>query len=450
MFAWLLNIAYLLFLLLVSPLLIYRMVKQGKYRTGWSEKLSGNLPQRDTGSPAIWFHAVSVGEVLALQKLVSEFATLHPDVEIVITTTTPTGLSVAREKYPDALTCFFPFDFSWAVKNAIDRIQPSAIVLVELELWPNFIRAASDLSIPLALINGRISEKSFRGYSRIRWLMKSLLPRFNALAVQNETYANRLKYLGTPAEKITVTGSVKYDHVATDRDNPRTQELQTSFGFGEENRIVIAGSTQAPEEQYILDAFRELRNEFASLQLVIVPRHQERFEEVARLIEENGFDVIRRTIVRNQQPGALNLNSTSSNNPSTVYLLDTLGELSACWGLAEIAFVGGSLENQRGGQNMIEPAGYGAAVLFGPNTWNFKQAVELLLDGDAARVVVDRDDLRRQLESCLNLPDEAQAMGQRAQLLILAQQGATQRTLGLISELLRVRLTLRGRHHYAA
>ena len=193
---WLLNFAYALLLLALSPVLVYRMLVLGKYRAGWGEKFFGRLPLRTSDAQCIWFHAVSVGEVLQLQTVVRELARSRPNWEIWITTTTHTGLAVAREKFPEQHVSFFPLDFSWAVQNAIQRVRPSAIVLVELELWPNFIRAASAAEIPLALINGRISENSFGGYRRIRFLMQNLLRRFDLLAVQTETYADRLKELG--------------------------------------------------------------------------------------------------------------------------------------------------------------------------------------------------------------------------------------------------------------
>ncbi len=193
---WLLNLAYTLLLAILSPVLAYRVLVLGKYRAGWGEKFLGRLPARKSDAECVWFHAVSVGEVLQLQTVVRELAKSRPGWEIWITTTTHTGLAVAREKFPQQHVSFFPLDFSWAVRSAIRRVRPSAIVLVELELWPNFIRAASEAEIPLALINGRISENSFRGYRRIGFLMRNLLRRFELLAVQSETYAERLKELG--------------------------------------------------------------------------------------------------------------------------------------------------------------------------------------------------------------------------------------------------------------
>jgi 3-deoxy-D-manno-octulosonic-acid transferase len=429
--AWLLDFAYLVFLASVSPILAWRMLARGKYRTGWGEKLLGRVPPRTGERPCLWFHAVSVGEVLQLEPVLAGLRTCLPGVEIVISTTTPTGRSVAETKFPRDRVCYFPLDFSWAVREALRRLRPTAIVLVELELWPNFIQHANRQGIPLALINGRISQRSGQGYARIAPLFGRLLHCFETLAVQNGTYAQRLLTLGAPRNRVHVTGSIKFDRVATDSDNPQTAELRRYFGIGAGERVWIAGSTTAPEESYVLDAYESLRPQFPNLRLLVVPRHQERFEEVAALIRSRHLPLLRRSAPI-KAPGRPSWGFDGGEPP--VLLLDTLGELSACWGLAEIAFVGGSLSN-RGGQNMIEPAGYGAAVLFGPNTWNFRDVVELLLSEGVARVVHDPADLTAAVAEYLADPAFARAQGRRAQELVTRQRGAAARTIKLLANL---------------
>lgn len=432
--AWLLNVAYLLAAAAVAPLMLFRAFVHGKYRKGWGEKLFGNLPARDNpGRPRIWLHAVSVGEVLQLQPLLRELAEVAPHCEFLISTTTATGHAVAREKFPQHRVCYFPLDFSWAVRRAIDRVEPAAIVLVELELWPNFVFAARRRGIPLGLVNGRIGERSFRGYLRLRPLMRRLLAAFQVLAVQTPEYAGRFLRLGAAPDRILVTGSIKFDGLQADRDNPATRALRDAFGLSETDRLFIAGSTQAPEEELALAAYEALREEHPGLRLMLVPRHKERFEEVARLVRERGFPLLRRTDTRRTGPECAADSPPSSVDRSRpaqppVLLLDTLGELSACWGLAEIAFVGGSL-NRRGGQNMMEPAAYGAAVLFGPHTHNFRSVVEMLLADGAARVVRDGGELQGALREYLERPESARSQGARARRLVLAQRGATTRTV---------------------
>jgi 3-deoxy-D-manno-octulosonic-acid transferase len=436
----LLSLAYLLILLLAAPVLLYRRIVRGKYRDGWAEKLLGRLPIPVGSNPRVWFHAVSVGEVLQLETLVAELLRQRPGLDVVVTTTTTTGLAVAKDKFARCHVCYFPLDFSWAVRNAVRRIQPDAVVLVELELWPNFIREVHRRGIPLLLVNGRISEKSFRGYRKLRFLMRPVLQCCQSLAVQSETYAERLRQLGAPPERITVTGSIKFDGVQTNRNNSRTRELCQAFGIVETERVFVAGSTHPPEERIALDAWQQLHREFPDLRLVLVPRHKERFEEVAALVESTGFPLLRRSTLKAEggrrkaeSGGAFHQPSTINHQP--ILLLDTLGELGACWGLADVAFVGGSL-TPRGGQNMIEPAAYGAAVLFGPNTRNFREVVELLLEGNAARVVRRGDELPAAVRELLRDPAAARQLGGNAQRLVLSQQGATRRTVALIAQAL--------------
>lgn len=417
---WILNLAYVALLLAVSPVLLYRRLVHGKYRDGWSEKLWGRLPERDGSRSCLWLHAVSVGEVLQLRPLMKLLTAQRPGWEFVITTTTRTGLDVAKKEFAQHTVCYCPLDFSWAVRNAIARLKPSAIVLVELELWPNLVLTASRLGIPLALINGRVSEKSFRGYCRIRPLVARLLRCFDLLAAQNNEYADRLWSLGAPSERLHLTGSIKFDGVQVDRSNSKTAELRQFFGLRSDEKIFIAGSTQAPEESFALDTWQSLRSEFPNLRLILVPRHKERFEEVATLVTFRGLTLQRR--------------SNPTRTVGDVLLLDTLGELGACWGLADIAFVGGSL-TQRGGQNMLEPAAYGAAVLFGPNTWNFRDIVEQLLARDAARVVRSAEELTATVREFLQHPAAAKELGGRAKAFVATQQGAASRTVDLLLRL---------------
>ena len=450
---WLLNLIYALLLIAVSPWLAFRAATQGKYRAGWREKLGGLVPERKSDAPCIWLHAVSVGEALQLQPVLEMLAARCPGYEFVISTTTTTAFELATKKYSQHRVIYFPLDFTWSVRRALARIRPTEVVLVELELWPNFILAAVARDIPVMLINGRISERSFRGYSRIRPLISRLLQRMSVLAVQNETYAQRLRKLGADPARISVTGSIKFDRVETDRNNPRTTELRRAFGFVETDRIFIAGSTQAPEERLAIETYLALQTQHPDLRLVLVPRHQERFEEVARLVTDTfHLPLIRRSVAvtpsgrgwsASRSPGELDAATpgaslrSSPGHPLTqnatpsIRLLDTLGELAACWGLAEIAFVGGSL-GSRGGQNMIEPSSYGAAVCFGPNTQNFRDVVDLLLQNDAAVVVADGTALQDQVDWCLTHPNEAAACGERARQLVQAQRGATAKTVDCI------------------
>jgi 3-deoxy-D-manno-octulosonic-acid transferase len=432
---WLLDLVYLAVVTVASPVLLYRRLQHGKYRAGWGEKLLGSVPELAPAAERVWFHAVSVGEVLLLRGSVADLRSRQPDVDVVLTTTTSTGYDLARKQYPDLTVCYCPLDFSWAVRRAIGRLKPTALVLAELELWPNLVLAASAAGVRLAIVNGRLSEKSFRGYRKLRPLVAGLLRRFDLIAVQGEDYAARFRALGAPTACVVTTGSVKFDGARGDSGNTETAELRRAFGIADGEAVLIAGSTQHPEEEYALATWQELLPEFPNLRLILVPRHKERFEDVAELVRRSGLPLVRRSGPRPETEGQRSKEKSAIRNPHSaippVLLLDTLGELGACWGLADVAFVGGSLTD-RGGQNMIEPAAYGAAVLFGPNTRNFRDAVALLLSAEAARVVRGPGELTAEVRRFLGDRNLRRAYGKRAQTAVAAHRGATARTTELL------------------
>ena len=422
MWPWLLNFVYVLAALAASPWLVWLAIVKGKYREGFAAKLLGLVPQRQNERPCFWLHAVSVGEVNLLAPLLAEIQRRLPDWECVISTTTMTGYALARQKYADRLVFYAPLDFSWAVAAAVRRIRPDALLLAELELWPNLIRAAGESGAVVGIINGRLSERSFRGYRRLRPLLAPLLQRLDFIAAQTEEYAERFRSLGANPGSVHVNGSLKFDGAQTDRMNPATRRLARLAGFQESDFVFLAGSTQAPEEDLALEAFRRLCGDHPRLRLVLVPRHPDRFEAVARMLDASGLPWQRRS----------ELSTSSPPDPKPrVLLVDAVGELGAWWGTAQIAFVGGSL-GQRGGQNMIEPAGYGAAVSFGPNTRNFRDIVSALLEAGAAEVVRDVQELTAFVRRCLDNPEFASQLGARAQQLVAGNVGATGRTVDLI------------------
>jgi len=433
MLGWLLNLVYLALISVASPWLIYAALRKGKYRQGWSEKFLGRVPIRSGDRPCIWLHAVSVGEIKLLAPLLAELAQRRPDVECVISTTTQTGRDLADKLYPEHTRFYCPLDFTWAVGEAIRRVRPDLLVLCELELWPNLIRSAKRQGTRVAVVNGRLGAKSFRGYRRIRPLVARLLRAIDLVAVQNDEYARRFSNLGAAPDTVRITGSLKFDGAVSDRRNSRTSEARRSAGWPDDAIILLAGSTQAPEEQLALDTFTTLSEKHPRLRLIIVPRHPERFEEVARLLEASGRPWRRRT-------GLVPRNGASHGSLPPVppiLLVDTVGELSAWWGMATIAFVGGSL-GSRGGQNMLEPAAFGAAVCFGPNTWNFRDIVEAMLNRKAAVVIRNEDELTTFVARCLADPHYAEQLGRRAAALVAEGRGATERTVGWLSELLPV------------
>jgi len=493
--SYLLNILYLGLLVIAFPRLLFQSARKGKYREGFAAKFLGRVPRRDSSRPCVWLHAVSVGEMNLLPPLVAALAQCRPDWECVISTTTMTGMALARKKFPGHLVFYCPLDFSWAVRTAMRRIRPDLLVLAETELWPNLIRSAKRSGAKVAIINARLSDHSFRGYRRVRPLVAWLLRQVDLIAVQDETYAERFRQVGAGTETVVVTGSMKYDGAQTDRRNPATERLRRLAGFAAEDVVFLAGSTQEPEEAAALAAFQALKDAWPGLRLVLVPRHPDRFECVARLLDRTGLAWQRRTALPAEQksddieperlrydspghrpgnaegerPFALKGHNDLADIPplqgsqdvdgsdtqgvalgfripalqagpkSRILLVDTIGELGAWWGTAQVAFVGGSL-GRRGGQNMIEPAGYGAAVSFGPNTRNFRDIVATMLAHQAAVVVRDPKELTEFVRRCLAEPDYAAALGTRARALVLSQLGATERTVGRLLPLIEAKV----------
>lgn len=423
--SYLLNLVYLVVLVAASPYLVVQAIRKGKYREGFAEKFLGLVPRRTVQGRCVWLHAVSVGEVNLLAPLLTRIARERPDWQCVLSTTTMTGMALARKKYAGLTTFYCPLDFSWAVRTAMRRVRPDLLVLAELELWPNLIRAAREAGARVVIINGRLSAHSFRGYRWIRPLVRRVLQQIDVVAVQDETYAARFCQLGARSASVQVTGSMKYDGAQTDRQNPATLRLRQLAGLSEEDIVFLAGSTQEPEEAMALDVFRALMRGWPHLRLVLVPRHPDRFDAVARLLEQSGLAWQRRT----------QLDERGGHRRSQILLVDVVGELGAWWGTAQIAFVGGSM-GTRGGQNMIEPAAYGAAVSFGPNTWNFRDVVSLLLERQAAVVVHDQAELMAFVRRTLDDPAWAAALGTRARALVAEQLGATERTLDLLAGIL--------------
>jgi 3-deoxy-D-manno-octulosonic-acid transferase len=429
LFAWLLNVAYLTLLLAATPWIVWSAVRHGKHREGFGAKLLGLAPKRTGDRPCLWLHAVSVGEVNLLTTIIREFAERRPEWEIVVSTTTKTGYDLARRKYADRTVFYCPLDFSWAAANAMRRVRPSMLVLAELELWPNLIAAAKRHGAKVAIVNGRLSDKSFRGYRRVRPLVARVLKRFDVIAAQNPDTVERFVALGTPRELVHSTGSLKFDGAQTDRDNPRTAELKELGRISADDIVLLAGSTQEPEEQYALDILQRLLPEHPRLRLILVPRHPQRFDEVASMLNRSGVVWQRRSALGSSSSRELTARRWS------VLLVDTIGELGAWWGAASIGFVGGSF-GSRGGQNMLEPAAYGVATCFGPNTWNFRDIVSQLLAVDGVRVVNSAAEFEAFVSWALQRPEEAKALGERARQLVQSQQGATRRTVELLCHLI--------------
>ena len=433
---WLLNLIYAALLLLLLPWILWRSFSKGRYRNGWNQKLFGQLPDLaknrternagQTGPKTIWFHAVSVGELQVIRPLVERATKQWPKAKLLITTSTDSGFELAQKLYIQHAVSFAPMDFSWAVSRALDKVQPDMIVLAELELWPNWISLAAKRNIPLVVINGRLSQKSLRGYLRIAPLARSIIQKISWIGAQSDTIRDRFLQLGYDAANIDVVGNIKFDGANHDRLHPevraRAEQLKLTDPM---TRVWLCGSTQAPEEKICLDTFCEIAVRFPSLKLILVPRHSERFDEVAKMVSHTKLAWARRSAMADQ---AIDPNWR-------VFLADSVGELRWWWGLADLGFVGGSF-GSRGGQNMIEPCAYGVATCYGPNTRNFTDIVQILQEAGAATELPNPEALKPWIIRMIEDQPSRSMITQRAVAVTQQHRGATDRTWEKILEIL--------------
>jgi 3-deoxy-D-manno-octulosonic-acid transferase len=425
-----LNAVYLVAFVALLPWVAWRRLSGGRPVAAPWTRFTGSIPpltRCSAGVARIWLHGVSVGEVQLLSVLAAEIRrqadVAGRPVDCVISSSTTTGLDVAAKRFGVDHTFPCPLDFTWAVNRVLDRVRPDLLVLGELELWPNLLACARARGIPIVVANARMSEKSARGYGRIRPLVRHMLGNVSLVIARSQEDADRFTSFTQPGGcDVIVTGSMKFDGVQGDRRAPEVTKLRQLAGFHDDDVVFLAGSTQAPEEQFALDAFSATAAQHPHLRLVIVPRHVERTPEIAAILDRSGLCWQLRS--RLGQPDA----ALPVDPRARVLLVDTTGELGWWWGTAAIAFVGGSLDGKRGGQNMLEPAAYGAAVAFGPHTRNFRDEVRRLLAADAAVVVADGLKLTAFVRRCLLNDGFAAALGRRAAGLVASQRGSTAAT----------------------
>ena len=446
----LIDFVYLLAAAAYSPIVIYRVIRHKRYRTGWAQRF-GRIIRKDRAlKKCIWLHAVSVGEVNAARTIIKELQNRFPDFEIVVSTTTDTGFARANALFGENLQVFyFPFDLSWIMRRAFRKIRPAICLLMEQELWPNFVHFAQQLNVPVVVVNGRISDKGFARYKKVKPIAKMIWQKVTLVLAQTDEYAQRFVTIGTPDEKVIVTGSLKYDTAQiTDRVGG-ADALAAQLNVGDE-RLWVAGATGPGEEKIILDVFTNLtgQQQFNDLRLVIVPRKPERFNEVAELIKETGFELIRYSQLKNLATGKSSIeNRVSSiehrvsrieNRESrieTVILGDTMGDLRKFYSLATVIFVGRSLVSM-GGSDMIEAVALGKCTIFGPHAFNFRQTVDALLKDKGAIMVKDEQELLQAMQKCLSDPDFARKVAENGQQVIRKNKGATAKSIEQIAKFL--------------
>jgi 3-deoxy-D-manno-octulosonic-acid transferase len=424
LYSFLYSVALAVGMVASLPYWLFQMVRHGKYRKGLTERL-GRVPMRlrlpGQQESVIWVHAVSVGEVFAVAGLVEELQRRFPQHRIFISTTTDTGQALARQRFGEASVFYFPMDFAFAVRPYLRALRPEMVVIAETEFWPNVMRLAHASGARIAVVNARISDRSWPRYRRFRGLLRRLLANVDLFLAQTQEDAARLQDIGANPERVRVTGNLKFDIPLPDPP-AIVESLRRSIAAAGAGPVLVCGSTVEGEESLLLKAFENLLVQYPQAVMILAARHPERFGAVAALLERMSVRFCRRSLW--------------DGEPLTggVLLLDTIGELAALYALADIAFVGGSLV-PRGGHNIIEPAQHGVATVVGNHTENFRDIVSLFQSRDAVRIVGPAE-LPLVLLELLANDKERRALGQWAAETMRSQIGATARTADELQELL--------------
>jgi 3-deoxy-D-manno-octulosonic-acid transferase len=403
------------------PLWIWQMLRQGKYRVGFRERL-GRVPERlmpRDQRPCVWVHAVSVGEVMAVTGLVKGLSARFPRHRVIVSTVTDTGQKLARARFGEENVFYFPLDFSFAIRPYLRQLRPELVVIAETEFWPNFLHEARKGGSHIAVVNARISDRSVRGYRRWRFFLRRILLNIDLFLPQTEQDRERLESIGALTQRIRVTGNLKFDTPIPEAP-PIVESLRAAVPPA--GPVLVCGSTVEDEEPLLLRAFENIRASYPDAVMILAPRHPERFDEVAQLLERLNVPFQRRSLW-NGEPFA-----------GGVFLVDSIGELASLYALADIAFVGGSLV-PRGGHNILEPAQHGVPIVVGNHTENFRDIIWLFRQNDAVRIVGPAE-LPLVLMDLLANVEERDGLGKRAADTLKTQTGATERTLQALEKLL--------------
>lgn len=420
-------------LVLSLPFFIIKMLTVKKYREGLSERfgfIGHDKLRRLKGSPVVWFHAISVGETKAALPVLRLFKETHPDMKVVFSTVTMTGNRCAIKECAGLadVVIYFPLDLSWTVRRAINRINPRMLIVVEKEIWPNMILSLSKRAVSVIIVNGTISERSFKRFMRFGFLFREVFSAISYFAARTEEDCERAIKAGVARERAGSVGNIKFDIAQPDSSPERRARLLSSMALSSDDTVIVAGSTHKGEEEMILSAYAALRRRFKTLKLVLAPRHPERFDDVEALIRKTGIAFGRRSnITHGIMTGA------------EIILLDTVGELMNVYSIASIAFVGGSLVRGIGGHNLLEPALHAKPVIYGGHLTTYLGMAELLEANRGGARVEDEASLEAAIERLLSDSALRSRMGEAAKKAVEANRGAARRTMSIIDGLLQRR-----------
>jgi 3-deoxy-D-manno-octulosonic-acid transferase len=417
------NIILAILSVVFAPLACAALLSRKKYRAGFLEKCGLLKPRAGAGRP-IWVHAVSVGEVMAAVPLIKKIKQHFPDVPLVVSTITETGNQTAHRNLKQAdRIIYFPFDYPFIVRRVARAVNPLVFIMLETEIWPNFLRELSRRSIPVLMISGRISERSFRNYKLFSFFFKQVLAQVSRLCMQTAEDAQRIIAIGAQEERVLVGGNIKFDLQVPPITLQEQERLRTDFGFAAGQQVFIAGSTHKGEEEIVLSIFAALRRRFPQAALILAPRHPERFAETEALLRQSGLPYVRRTALK----------SAPFPQGACVVLLDTIGELFKTYSMGTVVFIGGSLVPV-GGHNVLEPAVFGKPVIFGRHMHNFREIARMLCQKQAGIQVAGPEQFTAEALRLFEDPAACEEIGRNAFRVIQENIGAVQRSVAVLED----------------
>ncbi|MFW6035948.1 MAG: 3-deoxy-D-manno-octulosonic acid transferase [Halothermotrichaceae bacterium] len=420
------DVIFILLFIIYLPAFIFKLLK-GKYREGFWQRF-GFIPteklRKLTGKPVIWVHSVSVGETVAASSVVKELKQRYPEYAILFSTVTDTGQRMARKIINEAdVYIYFPLDFSPVLKRVLNKIKPELVVIMESELWPNFVCVSDKIGASVILVNGRISDNSAKKYKYLGPYLSDMIKRIALFCMQSEQDSKYIIGLGADSEKVYNTGNTKLDQDYSNVNNEEKDYYYKQFKLDKTNSILVVGSTHPDEEEQFIKVFSTLRQIFKDIIMIIAPRHIKRSAEIADCYSKAGIKTVLRTEIEQRED-------------EPVIILNTIGELAKIYSIADLVFIGGSLI-EIGGHNILEPAAHGKLVFFGPHMFNFKESTRLLMEQDAAIQVEDLDELIDRLKEFLANPELIREYSEHIKKVIKNNKGASRRTVDLLAEVLR-------------
>ena len=415
------------------PYFFYQCIKNKKYKQGLLERLGffpSEIFRKNKNEKLAWFHAVSVGETVALEILLKKFKARFPNYKILISNITNTGHERAKKVKEADFVFYLPLDIAIITNKVSEKVKPDLFVIIETEIWPNILRSMKNQDAKIALVNGRISDKSYGGYKKLAFFFKKVLDNFDIICMQNDEYRDRIITMGARSKKVKVTGNIKFDMLPESSTLNNNQNLYAEFGLPENTLVFTAASTHHPEEDIILNIYTNLKKKFPDLYLVLVPRHPERRNEITKTCKDLNLKYSLRSQIKEGK-------KYNKRNSEQILILDTIGELISIYAISDLIFMGKSLEKPGGGHNILEPSAFSKPVIWGKYMSNFREIEKILLRNNAGIKVESNIELENQITQLLESKESREKIGRKAFEVLQANKGSSEKTLDLLDNILK-------------